>query len=248
MTESLHLRLEGYEGPLDLLLDLARRQKIDLAHISVLQLAEQFLAVVEGAREEARHFDLEVTADWLVMTAWLTWLKSRLLVSSPEPEAEEAADLLQGRLIELERMREAVRWLEARPHLGQDVFERPVSEEYVEIDRSRLRADVPSLIKAYLAARRRRQRKQVYRPRKYHYWSVQEAQAILSRLLGQEISRKWQSLTMLLPTLQQESEIEAKAAIAGVFLAGLELAKGGRVELRQERAFTAIEWRGRERV
>ncbi|MDF7674360.1 ScpA family protein [Acetobacteraceae bacterium ESL0709] len=246
--EALHLRLEGYEGPLDLLLELARQQKIDLAHISILHLAEQFLAVVEGARDEAHHFDLEVTADWLVMTAWLTWLKSRLLVASPEPEVEEAADLLQGRLIELERMREAVRWLEERPRLGRDVFERPVAEEYVEIDRSRLKADLSSLIKAYLSARRHRQRKQVYRPRKRHYWSVREARDILSRLLGQEISRKWQSLTLLLPALEKENEIEAKATIAGVFLAGLEMAKGGHVELRQACAFTAIEWRGRGHV
>lgn len=248
MTESLHLRLEGYEGPLDLLLDLARRQKIDLAHISILQLVEQFLAVIEESKNEARHFDLEVTADWLVMTAWLTWLKSRLLLESPEPEVEEAVDLLHVRLVELEHMREAARWLESRPRLGQDVFERPVAEEYIKIDRSHLKTDLPSLIKAYLAAYRRRQRRQVYRPRKFHYWSVQEAQVILSRLLGQEVSCHWQSLSVLLPVLQQQDDIEARAAIAGAFLAGLEMAKGGSVELRQKTAFTSIEWRSRRNV
>ena len=112
-TDSLVLRLEGFEGPLDLLLDLARAQKVDLAKISILALVEQYLAVIEGARR----IRLELAADWLVMAAWLTWLKSRLLVpDSPEAEeGEQAADVLAARLRDLSAMRAAALWLGARP-------------------------------------------------------------------------------------------------------------------------------------
>src|SRR5471032_1221165 len=111
--ESLVLRLEGFEGPLDLLLDLARTQKVDLAKISILALVEQFLAVIEGARK----IRLELAADWLVMAAWLTWLKSRLLVPSlGEPEdAETAAEILAARLVDLQAVRAAAAWMGKRP-------------------------------------------------------------------------------------------------------------------------------------
>jgi segregation and condensation protein A len=135
-ADSLVLRLDGFEGPLDLLLDLARTQKVDLAKISILALVEQYLAVIEGARRVR----LELAADWLVMAAWLTWLKSRLLVpdAAEVEEAELAADVLASRLRDLSAIRAAAVWLAARPQLGHDIFARGAPEDHTEIDRSRL--------------------------------------------------------------------------------------------------------------
>ena len=120
--DSLVLSLTGFEGPLDLLLELARAQKVDLAQISILSLVEQYLAVIEGARRVR----LELAADWLVMAAWLTWLKSRLMLpvdlEDPEGNATEAAEALAARLLELEAIRAAALWLGNRPILGRDVF------------------------------------------------------------------------------------------------------------------------------
>ena len=141
MSDSLVLRLEGFDGPLDLLLDLARAQKVDLAKISILSLVEQYLAVIEGARRVR----LELAADWLVMAAWLTWLKSRLLLPADAlgaEEAEDAAEILALRLRDLSAIRAAAAWLGARPQLGQDVFARGAPEDHTEIDRSRLALDL----------------------------------------------------------------------------------------------------------
>ena len=150
--DSLVLHLEGFDGPLDLLLELARAQKVDLAKISILSLVEQYLAVIEGARRVR----LELAADWLVMAAWLTWLKSRLLLPADArgaEEAEEAAEVLALRLRDLSAIRAAAAWLGARPQLGQDVFARGAPEDHTEIDRSRLALDLGSLVRAYLGAR-----------------------------------------------------------------------------------------------
>ena len=174
-TEALVLHLEGFDGPLDLLLELARAQKVDLAKISILALVEQYLAVIEGARRVR----LELAADWLVMAAWLTWLKSRLLVPQlGEPEdAETAAEILQARLIDLQAMRQAAAWLGQRPQLGWDCFARGIPEDFTETDRSKLRLELSGLLSAYLAARRRAGAKQQYRPKPMVYFSVQNALA-----------------------------------------------------------------------
>ena len=135
--QDLVLRLEGFDGPIDLLLDLARAQKVDLAKISILSLVDQYLAVIEGARRVR----LELAADWLVMAAWLTWLKSRLLVPAAGDELETgemAAEVLALRLLELYVIRTLAAWLSARPELGQDVFARGAPENHHEYDRSRL--------------------------------------------------------------------------------------------------------------
>ena len=126
--ESLLLSLDGFEGPLDMLLELARAQKVDLARISIVALVDQYLAIVEGARR----IRLELAADWLVMAAWLAWLKSRLLLPSQSEGAEEgeqAADVLAARLRELETMRAAGAWLSARPQLRHDIFARGAAED-----------------------------------------------------------------------------------------------------------------------
>ncbi|QDH17473.1 segregation and condensation protein A [Swingsia samuiensis] len=248
MSEVLHLTLEGFEGPLDLLLDLARKQKVDLAQISILQLVEQYLTVVEKARAEARSLRLELAADWLVMAAWLAWLKSRLLLpaeNNAQEEAEDAVEQLQERLFELERMRLAAQWLQERPRLGVDVFRRGQGEEYIEIDRSGLRVDLSALITAYLAAKRRSGKKRVYTPKVRQYWSVQDALERLKRLLGVEKVSGWQTLGSLLPDhlLLDENPLDRSAAFAGTLLASLEMAKSGVLEFQQEEAFAEIRWR-----
>ena len=235
-AQALVLRLDGFEGPLDLLLDLARSQKVDLARISILALVEQYLAVIESARAVR----LELAADWLVMAAWLAWLKSRLLLppdSDAAEEGEEAADVLAARLLDLERMRQAARWLGARPVLGQDVFARGAPEAFVETDRSRIAVDMAALLRAYLAAARRAAGTRRYRPLPLTLWSVQDALARLGALLGR--LPDWASLEQFLPE-RLGSALERRAALASTLLAGLELARGGTLRLRQEAAFGPI--------
>ncbi|GBQ28484.1 chromosome segregation and condensation protein ScpA [Gluconacetobacter sacchari DSM 12717] len=244
------LHLDGFEGPLDLLLDLARAQKVDLARISILQLVEQYLAIVDSARRVR----LELAADWLVMAAWLAWLKSRLLLPAEDGEdtdAEEAAELLQARLLELARIGRAAAWLGARPQLGRDVFARGEREDLTEIDRSGLSLDLPQLMGAYMAAMRRGARKRVYQPRRLHFWTVQDALARLQRLLGAETipgGGDWCDLGAFLPEggpAIDGEDVEARtqqrrAAMAGTLLAGLELARNGMIELRQDEQFGRI--------
>jgi segregation and condensation protein A len=240
-ADSLVLHLEGFEGPLDLLLDLARAQKVDLAKISILALVEQYLALVEGARR----IRLELAADWLVMAAWLTWLKSRLLLPAEEPDAaegEEAAEILHARLRELQAMRTAAAWLGTRPVLGLDVHARGTPEDFIAIDDSRLAADLPGLIRAYLAAIRRSAGKRSYRPRPVTLWSVQDALKRVGAMLGS--LPDWVSLDRFLPEDLGEGSLgdplARRAALASTLIAGLEMAKGGALQLRQEQDFGPI--------
>ncbi|MDQ1079186.1 ScpA family protein [Pseudoroseomonas cervicalis] len=234
--ETLHVRLEVYEGPLDLLLELARAQKVDIARISILALVDQYLAVIEGARRVR----LELAADWLVMAAWLAWLKSRLLLpEDPEEEqdAEELAGQLAERLAELERMREAARWLGTRPQLGQEVLARGAPESLVRQEQGGLTADLPGLLRAYVEALRRSHAKRPYRPKPRRLWTVQEALDRLQRLVGS--LPDWGELQRFLPETLQDP-VERRAALAATLIAGLEMARGGGIELRQEAAFGPI--------
>src|SRR5215472_1879893 len=234
--DSLLIQLEGFEGPLDLLLDLARAQKVDLARISILSLVEQYLAVIEGARSVR----IELAADWLVMAAWLTWLKSRLLLPDNPLAAEEgeaAAEVLAGRLRDLHAIRLASAWMGGRPQLGQDIFVRGLPENFAETDRSRLALDLPGLMRAYLAALRRGTRNTHYRPEPMSLWSVRDALARLSVLVGS--LPDWASLDQFLPD-DIGGGLERRAALASTLVAGLEMARGGTVHLRQEAAFAPI--------
>lgn len=238
MPDALMLHFEGFDGPMDLLLDLARAQKFDLARVSILSLVEQFLAVVEGARRVR----LELAADWLVMAAWLAWLKSRLLLpAGPETEeAELAAESLASRLRDLQAVRALAAWLARRPALGFDVFARAAPEELTDIDRSRLAADLPGLIRAYLAALRRAASAHTYQPAGVPYWTVQDALARLSSLLGG--IPNWATLERYLPDLAATpgNSIAHRAAVASTLLASLELARDGRLRLRQLDPFGPI--------
>ncbi len=182
-VQQLALRLDGFEGPLDLLLDLARAQKVDLAKISILRLVEQFLAAVEGARRVR----LELAADWLVMAAWLTWLKSRLLLPDDEPDAAEgmeAAEVLAARLLALQAIRAAAAWLADRPALGRDVFARGAGGAFTELDRSGLAADTAGLLRAYMAAVRRGGARRQLPAAAAPLWSVQDALGRLAPCWG----------------------------------------------------------------
>ncbi|OJY67324.1 MAG: segregation/condensation protein A [Rhodospirillales bacterium 70-18] len=239
-ADALLLQLDGFEGPLDLLLELARGQKVDLARISILALVEQYLAVIEGARR----IRLELAADWLVMAAWLTWLKSRLLLPTGAGAAEEgeaAAEVLAARLRDLQRVRAAAIWLGGRLQLGQDVFARGAPEDLTETDRSRLAADLPGLLRAYLEAVRRGASGRRYRPSPLTVWTVQDALARLALLVGS--LPDWASLEQFLPENMANplaNPMERRAALSSTLLAGLEMARGGGIRLRQEAAFGPI--------
>ena len=241
-AEALLLHLDGFEGPLDLLLELARGQKVDLARISILSLVEQYLSVIEGARRVR----LELAADWLVMAAWLTWLKSRLLLpagSSAQEEGEQAAEVLAARLRDLQAIRLASAWLGARPVLGQDVFARGLAEDFTETDRSRLAFDLPGLMRAYLLAMRRSGGTRRYRPAPQPLWTLQDALARLAGLVG--ALPDWTDLAQFLPE-SAATPMQRRAAMASTLLAGLEMARGGVLRLRQEAPFGPILLRRRE--
>jgi segregation and condensation protein A len=235
-SDSLLLRLDGFEGPLDLLLDLARTQKVDLARISVLALVEQFLAVIEGARRVR----IELAADWLVMAAWLAWLKSRLLLpagSDAAEDGEQAGEILAARLRDLQAMRAAALWLGERPVLGRDVFARGAAEDMTEIDRSRLALDMPGLMRAYLSALRRAAGQKTYQPRQLSLWTVKDALQRLATLVGS--LPDWSTLDSFLPDTLG-TPMERRGALAATLIAGLEMARGGALRLRQDQAFGPI--------
>jgi segregation and condensation protein A len=231
--EVMYVDVGGYEGPLDLLLDLARRQKVDLAQISVLALAEQYLSFIETVREKR----IEIAADYLVMAAWLAYLKSRLMVpqtpSDDEPTGEMMAALLQFRLKRLEAMRLSAQRLMNRPLLGQSIFVRGAPEA-VHVKRTSLwEASLFDLLKAY-ATQRERGVPNDYTPFERHVWSLQEARDILSRLIGDNMD--WVPLDAYLIEYLDAPELRA-TALASTFASSLELVRLGQVELRQSLAF-----------
>ena len=231
--EVLYVDVGGYEGPLDLLLELARRQKVDLAQISVLALAEQYLAFIETVRDKR----IEIAADYLVMAAWLAYLKSRLMVpqaaSDDEPSGELMAAMLQFRLKRLEAMRRAAQQLMNRPRLGFQVYSRGEPEPITSDRRILWEASLYDLLKAY-AGQRERGVGTEYSPIVRTVWSLQEARDILQRLIGE--SMDWVSLDTYLAQYLGTPE-ERATVIASSFASSLELVRQGRVELRQTLAF-----------
>lgn len=238
---ALVVDVDGFEGPLDLLLHLARGQKVDLARISILALAEQYLAFVERARA----IRLELAADYLVMAAWLAYLKSRLLLperpGDEEQSGEEMAAILQFRLKRLEAMRDAAARLVNRNRLGRDVFARGMPEAVVEERRNAYSATLYDLLTAYAAQRQRRAITNV-RIAKRGVWSLKEARDILVRMIG-EFS-DWTALHgFLVRYLARPGE--AASATASSFAASLELVREGQLEMRQDGAFAPLYLRRR---
>jgi segregation and condensation protein A len=238
---SLVVDVDGFEGPLDLLLHLDRNQKVDLARISVLALAEQYLLFIE----RARRFRLELAADYLVMAAWLAYLKSKLLIprqpGDEEETGEEMAAVLQFRLQRLEAMRDAAARLVNRNRLGRDVFQRGMPEAVVVEKRNEFSATLYDLLTAY-AAQRQRQAITNVQIAKRGVWSLKEARNILMRLVGQ--MRDWTALDSFLLEYLATPE-ERVTAIASSFAASLELVREGHLEMRQEQAFAALYMRSK---
>jgi segregation and condensation protein A len=238
----LYVDVAGYEGPLDLLLDLARRQKVDLARISVLALAEQYLEFIETIREKR----IEIAADYLVMAAWLAYLKSKLMVpgteSGEEPTGEMMAALLQFRLKRLEAMRDASARLMNLPRLGLAIHARGQPEPVIVNRRHLWEASLYDLLKAY-ATQRERTIPADYRPRERNVWSLQEAREILQRLIGD--SMDWVPLDTYLDRYLNTAE-ERTTAMASTFASSLELVRQGQVELRQSLAFGPLFLRRRQ--
>ncbi len=238
--DRLVLTLEGFEGPLDLLLTLAREQKVDLAKISVLALAEQYLAFLE----RARRMRIEIAADYLVMAAWLAYLKSRLLLprreEEDEPDAAEMALRLKLRLQRLEAMRAAAERLFARDQVGRDVFLRGRPEGLASVRRIRYEASLYELIQAYGALSIRR-RKVPLTIRARPVLAIEEALHRLEVLLGE--MPDWCRLERFLPAELRSGPL-TRSALASMFAASLELARQGRAELRQDEAFGPLYLRG----
>ena len=234
--EALVVDVAGFEGPLDLLLHLARNQKVDLARISIVALVEQYLTFIDSARR----LKLELAADYLVMAAWLAFLKSKLLIpKQPGDETEsgeELAAVLQFRLKRLEAMRDAASRLVNRNRLGRDVFARGMPETVVVETTSQYSASLYDLLTAY-ASQRQRQAISNVRIAKRSVWSLQEAREILMRLVGR--LKDWTALDRYLIEYVVEPA-ERATAIASSFAASLELVREGRLEVRQAAAFEPI--------
>jgi len=240
---SLVVDVEGYEGPLDLLLALARQQKVDLAKISILALADQYLLFIEAARK----IRLELAADYLVMAAWLAYLKSRLLLPEPPeaegPSAEEMATALANRLRRLEAIREAANRLMNRPQLLRDIFPRGTPEEIAEIRRPKFTATLFDLLTAYAVQRQQRVLTTVHLAKR-SVWSLAEARASLERLIGMADSEDWGCLDEYL--LSYVAEPSQRATVfASSFAAALELVREGEMELNQKEAFAPLYFRKR---
>jgi segregation and condensation protein A len=233
---SLMVDVEGFEGPLDLLLTLARQQKVDLAKISILALADQYLAFIE----EARKMRLELAADYLVMAAWLAYLKSRLLLPEQHPaeglSAEEMANALALRLRRLEAIRKFAEQLMNRPQLGRDVFERGQPEPIAEIKHPQWSATLYDLLSAY-ASRRQIQSRSVVRVPKRTVWSLAEAREALERLVGQAMD--WSPLDQYLLAYLTDPTTTA-TVLASSFAAALEMIREGRLEAHQQGAFSPL--------
>lgn len=233
-ADTLTLDLDGWEGPLDLLLSLARAQKVDLKQISILALVEQYLAFIA----DARALKLEIAADYLVMAAWLAYLKSCLLLPRDEeadPDPEELALRLQLRLERLNAMREAGARLMARDRIGRDVFVRGAPEGLRIVRKAVWDADLYDLIAAYGMIRARGE-PALHVVRQRPVMSLEEAIQRIERLIGQAID--WTSLEAFLPQTQDAGY--RRSALASSFVAMLELARKGRIEMEQEDAFMPL--------
>jgi segregation and condensation protein A len=233
---ALIIDVEGFEGPLDLLLTLARNQKVDLAKISILALAEQYLVFIE----EARRVRLELAADYLVMAAWLAYLKSRLLLpekdGDPGPSAEDMATALAQRLQRLEAIRQAADQLTGRAQLGRDVFGRGAPEPIADIKRPEWTATLYDLLTAYAAQRQKSALSMVrFAPR--NVWSLSDARAALERLVG--ASADWGRLDEFLVAYMVDPSQRA-SVLASSFASALEMVREGAIEVQQSGAFMPI--------
>lgn len=233
---TLVIDVQGFEGPLDLLLQLARNQKVDLAHISIVALVQQYLDFVK----QAHLLRLDLAADYLVMAAWLAYLKSRLLVPQAKNEqgetGEELAEHLQFRLRRLEAMREAAGQLVNRNRLGRDVFKR-ANPEMVVVEKKHLYdVSLYDMLMAYASIRQRQAVSHV-EVGKRTVWSLKSARQILTKLLGRDVN--WQVLDSFLYEYIPTAE-ERRTALASAFAASLEMVREGQLDIKQQEPFAPI--------
>jgi segregation and condensation protein A len=244
--EALIVDLDGYEGPLHVLLALARSQKVDLRQLSILKLADQYLAFVH----QARRVRFSLAADYLVMAAWLAYLKSRLMLPKPErkageePPAEEMAAALAFRLAKLDAMRKAAEALKERPQLRRDVFPRGDPEAIRITGSTRFEGDLYGLIQAYVGQRRRDIDRR-YRPRPPEAYPLDDARRGLQSKMAQ--MRSWTALAAVAPRAGPIGPSRA-SYLASTLSAGLELVREGDLEARQMEAFADIYLRARLRL
>ncbi len=236
-AEALIVDVDGYEGPLDVLLTLSRTQKVDLRKISVLNLAQQYLMFIE----QAKSLRIELAADYLVMAAWLTFLKSRLLLppdpSEEGPSGEELAAHLAFQLERLQAMRESAAKLMARDRLGRDIFVRGIPEEVSRVKSITYTANLMDLMQAYARLRT----KDEFRPfvmERDSVFTLEQALARMRGLIGYAL--EWTDIASYMPEGWGHDPARRRSATAATFAASLELAKEGKVEIRQSETFAPI--------
>ena len=246
--DTLVLDLDGYEGPLHVLLALARQQKVDLLKISITRLAEQYLAFIQ----EARRLRFSLAADYLVMASWLAYLKSRLLLpqaerkQTNEPQPEELAAALAFRLKKLEAMRKAVEALTSRPQLKRDVFARGDPEARLIIPSSRIEANVFDLMSAYVTQRRREIERHYDPTRRIEAYSLEDARDNLRAQLPK--LNNWTALEDVAPQPRSPAGPRRVSYMASTLSASLELAKEGHLQLQQLATFETLYMRKRQAI
>ncbi|MEO0394078.1 MAG: ScpA family protein, partial [Pseudomonadota bacterium] len=242
--EQLIIDLDGFEGPIDLMLALARDKKLDITGISMVALADQYLAFID----KARSLRLELAADYLVMAAWLAYLKSRLLLppeeeaTADEPTGEELAAALAFQLKRLESIQKAAKLLTERPYLHYERQTRGAAEDFQVINNPIYDVGLYDILRAY-GDIQQRQQAQTYRPVQARLFSVEDALKRLRQSLGSVPG--WVTLQSLLPSTLGQG-LSRRSAVASTFLASLELAKGGNLEIQQATPFAPIRLRWRD--
>ena len=249
-VEALLINIDGYEGPIDVLLDMARTQKVDLREISILQLVRQYLSFIERAKE----LRLELAAEYLVMAAWLAYLKSRLLLPQEKTEegeysGEQMAEALQFQLRRLEAMRDIGQKLLARPQLGVNVFARGMPDGLHTKFQTEWQVSLYDLLKAYGDINRRKEYTNYEMPI-FNVLSMEDAASNLAKMLG-NLPRSgphsvWTTLQSFIPEGITDPLL-VRSTVASTFTAGLEMAKQGKLEIRQDAAFKPIYLRTADR-
>ncbi len=240
-SSDLVVNLEGFDGPIDLLLNLAREQKVDLSTISILALAEQYLAYIASARK----LRLEVAADYLVMAAWLAYLKSRLLLPElpeDEPNPADMAEALKFQLLRLEAMQKASQALFDLPQLGSDIFLRGTPEEMPIEIKPVYYLPLYDLLAA-LGAPQRRRKPETYDIKPTRLYSLEDTLIRLRRMIGS--LPEWGTLQAFLPAMEGHEPLETKSALASTFTAILEMVKNGEVDIRQDGTYAPIYFKRR---
>jgi segregation and condensation protein A len=243
-TADLEVQLEGFAGPIDLLLHLAREQKVDLAKISILKLAEQYIAYIDAAHD----LRLEVAADYLVMGAWLAYLKSRMLLPKheqpkDEPTADELAAALAWQLKRLEAMQKASASLMTLPQVNVNVFLRGQPDGIIQLRKHKVEAELFDLLSAYGSIKKRTTPAPQLRMAPMELFSIEEATLRLREMLGHVPD--WTTLEHFLP-LNDRSTVRGRSALASTLIATLELAKSGLIQVRQEERYGPIYLRRQE--